>query len=375
MRSKFTQFVISFIDRVVRPISDLRLPIFGLSVSLVPRGAAGAEILMDLRKLLNFVGILVLAWPIQADAQPSVGTRRIGVLMYLEENDSQGKIYLDAFLQGLQKLGWTVGRNLRIDYRWNGGDAERARKYAGELVALAPDVILGAGGAMGVGPLQRATHTIPIVFVQVADAVGAGFVKSLAKPGGNATGFTNFEFDISTKWLELLKQVAPHMTRTAVLRDPNNPSGTGQFGAIQAVAPSLGVEVSPIGLSDAREIESGLNEFGREANGGVIVTPSGLAIVHRHLIIRETTRMKLPAIYPFRFFVADGGLISYGPDVVDQYRRAAGYVDRILKGQKPADLPVQRSTKIDLVINLKTAKALGLTVPQNLLTSADAVVK
>jgi putative tryptophan/tyrosine transport system substrate-binding protein len=228
---------------------------------------------------------------------------------------------------------------------------------------------------MGVGPLQRATHTIPIVFVQVADAVGAGYVKSLAKPGGNATGFTNFEFDISTKWLELLKQVAPHMTRTAVLRDPNNPSGTGQFGAIQAVAPSLGVEVSPIGLSDAREIESGLNEFGREPNGGVIVTPSGLAIVHRQLIIRTTTRMKLPAIYPFRFFVADGGLISYGPDVVDQYSRAAGYVDRILKGQKPADLPVQRSTKVDLVINLKTAEQIGLTIPPNVLARADKVLK
>ena len=329
---------------------------------------------MKLRNLIELVGIIVLAWPIQAHAQPSVGTRHVGVLMYLEENDPQSKIYLDAFVQTLQKLGWTVGRNLRIDYRWTGGDAERVRKYAAELVALAPDVILAAGGSH-VGPLQRATHTIPIVFVQVADAVGGGFVKSLAKPGGNATGFTNFEFDISTKWLELLKQVAPRMTRTAVLRDPNNPNGTAQFGAIQAVAPSLGVEVSPIGLNDAREIEDGLNEFGREPNGGVIVTPSGLAIVHRQLIIRTTTRMKLPAIYPFRFFVDDGGLISYGPDVVDQYRRAAGYVDRILKGQKPADLPVQRSTKIDLVINLKTAKALGLTVPQNLLTSADAVVK
>ena len=330
---------------------------------------------MKLRNLTKLVGIIVLAWPIEAHTQQSVGTRHIGVLTYLEENDPQSKIYLDAFVQTLQKLGWTVGRNLRIDNRWAGGNPERARKYAVELVALAPDVILGAGGAIGVAPLQRATHTIPIVFVQVTDAVGAGFVKSLAKPGGNATGFTNFEFDISTKWLELLRQIAPRMTRTAVLRDPNNPNGTAQFGAIQAVAPSLGVEASPIGLSDAREIEDGLNEFGREPNGGVIVTPNGLAIVHRHLIIRETSRMKLPAIYPFRYFVADGALISYGPDVVDQYRRAAGYVDRILKGQKPADMPVQRSTKVDLVINLKTAKALGLTVPQNLLTSADAVIK
>lgn len=329
---------------------------------------------MDLRKLLKLVGIIVLAWPIQADAQTLAATRRIGILTYLEENDPQSKLYLDAFVQTLQKLGWTVGRNLRIDYRWTGGDAERARKYAAELVALAPDVILVAGGSH-VGPLQRATHTIPIVFVEVADAVGGGFVKSLAKPGGNATGFTHFEFDISTKWLELLKQIAPRMTRTAVLRDPNNPSGSAQFGAIQAAAPSLGVDASPIGLSDAREIEDGLNEFGREPNGGVIVTPNGLAIIHRQLIIRTTTRMKLPAIYPFRFFVTEGGLISYGPDVVDQYRRAGGYVDRILKGQKPADLPVQRSTKVDLVINLKTAKALGLAVPQNLLISADAVVK
>ena len=330
---------------------------------------------MKRRDLMRLVSLMALVWPIQTLAQQPVGTRRIGVLTYLEENDPQSKIDVDAFVQTLQKLGWTVGRNLRIDYRWAGGDADRARKYAAELVALAPDVILGAGGAIGVAPLQRATNTIPIVFVEVTDAVGAGFVKSLAKPGGNATGFTNFEFDISTKWLELLKQIAPRMTRTAVLRDPNNPNGTAQFGAIQAVAPSLGVEASPIGLSDAGEIERGLNEFGREPNGGVIVTPSGLAIIHRQLIIRTTARMKLPAIYPFRFFVVDGGLISYGPDVVDQYRRAAGYVDRILKGQKPADLPVQRSAKVDLAINLKTARALGLTVPQNLLTSADAVIK
>jgi ABC-type uncharacterized transport system substrate-binding protein len=329
---------------------------------------------MKRRYLIKLVSLVVLIWPIQTVAQPQVGTRHIGVLTYLEENDPQSKIYLDAFVQTLQKLGWTGGRNLRIDNRWTGGDPERARKYAAELVALAPDVILAAGGRM-LGPLQGATHTIPIVFVEVSDAVAAGFVKSLAKPGGNATGFTHFEFDISTKWLELLKQVAPRMTRTAVLRDPNNPSGTAQFGAIQAVAPSLGVEASPIGLNNAREIEDGLKEFGREPNGGVIVTPNGLAIIHRQSIIQTTSRMKLPAIYPFRYFVTDGGLISYGPDVVDQYRRAAGYVDRILKGQKPADLPVQRSTKVDLVVNLKTAGALGLTVPQNLLTSADAVIK
>jgi putative tryptophan/tyrosine transport system substrate-binding protein len=329
---------------------------------------------MKRRDLMRLVSLIALVWPIQTLAQPAVGTRRVGVLTYLEENDPQSKIYLDAFVQTLQKLGWTVGRNLRIDYRWTGGDAERVRKYAAELVALAPDVILVAGGSH-VGPLQRATHTIPIVFVQVADAVGGGFVKSLAKPGGNATGFTNFQFDISTKWLELLKQIAPRMTRTTVLRDPNNPSGTAQFGAIQAVASSLGVEVSPIGLNDAREIEDGLNQFGREPNGGVIVTPNALAIVHRQLIIATTTRMKLPAIYPFRFFVADGGLISYGPDVVDQYSRAAGYVDRILKGQKPADLPVQQSTKFDLAVSLKAAKQIGLTIPPNVLAQADRVIK
>ncbi len=329
---------------------------------------------MTRRDWMKLLGLLALLWPIQTLAQPKAGTRHVGVLMYLKENDPESKIYLDAFVQGLQKLGWTGGRNLRIDYRWTGGDAERARKYAAELVALAPDVILTAGGSH-VGPLQRATHTIPIVFVQVADAVGGGFVKSLAKPGGNATGFTNFEYDISTKWLELLKQIAPHLTRIAMLRDTNNPSGTAQFGAIQAVAPSLGVEATPLGLNDAHEIEDGLDEFGREPNGGVIVAPNGLAILHRQLIIRTTARMKLPAIYPFRYFVAEGGLISYGPDVVDQYRNAAGYVDRILKGQKPANLPVQRSTKVELVINLKTAKALGLTVPPNLLGSADAVIK
>jgi putative ABC transport system substrate-binding protein len=329
---------------------------------------------MKRRYLIKLVSLVVLIWPIQTVAQPQVGTRHIGVLTYLEENDTQSKIFRVAYVQSLQKLGWTVGRNLRIDNRWTGGEPERVRKHAAELVALAPDVILAAGGRM-LGPLQQATHTIPIVFVQVADAVGGGFVKSLAKPGGNATGFTNFEFDISTKWLELLKQIAPHMTRTAVLRDPNNPSGTAQFGAIQAVAPSLGVEASPIGLNDAREIEDGLNEFAREPNGGVIVTPNGLAIVHRQLIIRTTTRMKLPAIYPFQFFVADGGLISYGPDVVDQYRRAAGYVDRILKGQKPADLPVQQSTKVELAINLKAAKQIGLTIPPNVLARADKVIK
>ena len=309
-----------------------------------------------------------------AEAQPSDHMRRIGAFMNLEANDPESQVYVAAFVEGLKKLGWTVGGNVRIDYRWTAGDADRIRKYAAELVALAPDVILTVGGSQ-VGPLQQVTRSVPIVFVQVADAVGAGFVKSLARPGGNATGFTNFEFDISAKWLEILKQIAPRMTHTAVLRDPANASGTGQFGAIQAVAPSFGVEVSPLSLHDPGEIERGLTAFGRESNGGLIVTPSSLAIVHRKLIITLAARLRLPAIYPFRYFVTDGGLISYGPDVVDQYRRASGYVDRILKGEKPADLPVQRSTKLELAINLKTAKALGLTVPPMLLTSADAVIK
>jgi putative ABC transport system substrate-binding protein len=321
------------------------------------------------------VALLLLTVAVKAEAQPSERLRRIGVLLYLQEDDPEARTYVAAFLQGLQKLGWIVGRNVQIDYRWTAGDADRVRKYAAELVALAPDVILTAGSAH-VGPLQQATRSVPIVFVQATDPVGAGLVNSLARPGGNATGFTNFELDISTKWLELLKQVAPHLTRVAVLRDPANPSGTGQFGAIQAVAPSFGVEeVRPVGLHDAGEIERGVTAFARESNGGLIVTPSGLAIAHREPIVKLAARHRLPAIYPFRYFVTDGGLISYGPEVVDQYRRAAGYVDRILKGTKPADLPVQQSMKFELAINLKTAKALGLTVPSMLLTSADTVIK
>jgi putative ABC transport system substrate-binding protein len=321
------------------------------------------------------VALLLLAVAVKAEAQPSERLRRIGVLLYLQEDDPEARTYVAAFLQGLQKLGWIVGRNVQIDYRWTAGDADRVRKYAAELVALAPDVILTAGSAH-VGPLQQATRSVPIVFVQATDPVGGGLVNSLARPGGNATGFTNFELDISAKWLELLKQVAPRLTRVAVLRDPANPSGTGQFGAIQAVAPSFGVEeVRPVGLHDAGEIERGVTAFARESNGGLIVTPSGLAIAHREPIVKLAARHRLPAIYPFRYFVTDGGLISYGPDAVDQYRRAAGYVDRILKGTKPADLPVQQPTKFELAINLKTAKALGLTVPSLLLTAADTVIK
>ena len=324
--------------------------------------------------LFWFLISVFLTTSYSAEAQHPERMRRIGALMNLGANDPESQIYIAAFLDGLQKLGWTVGRNVQIDYRWTAGDPSRVRKYAEELVALAPDVILTVGGSH-VGPLQQTTHSLPIVFVQVADAVGGGFVDSLARPGGNATGFTNFEFDISAKWLEVLKQIAPRMTRTAVLRDPTNPSGTGQFGAIQAMAPSFGVEAIPVGLRDASEIERGLTAFAHESNGGVIVTPSSLAIVHRELIITLTGRLRLPAIYPFGYFVTGGGLISYGPDVVDQYRRAAGYVDRILKGEKPADLPVQKSTKVDLVINLKAAKQIGVRIPPNVLARADRVIK
>ena len=326
------------------------------------------------KTLLFVLTAFLLATVSASFAQRTDPTRRIGVLLYLKENDPEGQTYLTAFREGLQKAGWIVGRNLEIEYRWTGGDPRLARKYAAELVALNPQVILTAGGNQ-VGPLQQVTRNIPIVFVQVADAVGAGLVNSLAKPGGNATGFTNGQFDISAKWLEVLTQISPSMKRVAVLRDAANPSGTGQFGAVQAVAPSFGVEASPIGLHDTAEIEHGLTAFAQQSNGGVMVMPNGLAIVHRAFIIAQATRLRLPAIYPFRYFVTDGGLISYGPDVVDQYRRAAGYVDRILKGEKPAELPVQQSTKVDLAINLKAAKQIGLTIPPNILARADKVIR
>jgi putative ABC transport system substrate-binding protein len=277
-------------------------------------------------------------------------------------------------LQGLQQSGWTDGRNVRIDTRWAAGNIDDMRKYAAELVALAPDVIL-ASGSSTVGPLQQATRAVPIVFVQVPDPVGAGFVDSLARPGGNATGFTLFEYGISGKWLELLKQVAPHVTRAAVLRDPLMAAGSGQLGAIQSVAPSFGVELTPLGVRDAGEIERGITAFARGSNGGLIVTASTLATLHRELIITLATRHKLPAVYYFRFFATAGGLISYGPDPIDPFRLAAGYVDRILKGEKPADLPVQAPTRYELVINLKTAKALGLEVPATVLIRADEVIE
>ena len=313
-----------------------------------------------------------VSWPLAARAQERV--RRIGVLMSLAADDPEMKARLAAFMQGLQHLGWIDGRNVRIDTRTTAGDAERIRSYAAELVALAPDVILAAGGQV-VGGLLRATRTVPVVFTQTPDPVGAGFVASLARPGGNATGFTQFEYGISAKWLELLKEIAPNMTRAAVLRDPTIPEGIGQFAIIQAVAPSLGVELRPVDVRDAGEIERAIAAFATSANGGLIVPASGLANVHRELIIALATRHRLPAVYPFRFYVTGGGLISYGPDSIDPHRRAASYVDRILRGEKPADLPVQAPTKFEMVLDLKTAKALGLKVPQSVLARADEVIE
>ena len=308
------------------------------------------------RKFIALIGGAA-AWPLAARAEQGEPMRRIGALMSTAADDPEGQARIAAFQQGLQQFGWTIGRNVRIDSRWPVGDSERTRRYAAELVALAPDVILATGSAAA-APLLQATRTVPVVFVIVPDPVGAGFVNSLARPGGNATGFIQFEYGISGKWLELLKQIAPGVTRAAILRDPAISAGIGQFGAIQAVAPSLGVEASPINVRAADEIERAVADFARAPNGGLIITGSALAIFHRHLIIALAAKHRLPAVYFQRTLVADGGLISYGADVLDQYRRAASYVARILKGEKPADLPVQTPTKYELVINLKTAKAL-----------------
>jgi putative ABC transport system substrate-binding protein len=306
-------------------------------------------------------------------AQPEQ-MRRIGVLMSLAPDDRQGQERLAAFVQRLQELGWIEGRNVRIDIRWAGGGVSGARKYAAELVALAPDVILASGGVV-TGALLQAIRTIPIVFTLTPDPVGAGFVESLARPGGTATGFTLFEYGMAAKWLELLKEIAPRITRVAVVRDAAIAQGTGLFGAIRSIAPSRGLEVTPVNVRDAGEIERTLARFARKSNGGLIVTGSRAAITHRELILTLAARYRLPAIYFGRYFIASGGLISYGVDPIDPHRRAAGYVDRILKGEKPSDLPVQAPTKYELVINLKTAKALGLTVRQSLLTLADEVIE
>jgi ABC-type uncharacterized transport system substrate-binding protein len=326
------------------------------------------------RQVLTLLGGAAASWPLAARAQQRERMRRIGVLTPLAADDPQSQSRMTAFVQGLQQLNWTDGRNVRIDTRWSAADADGIRRNAAELVALAPDVIL-ATGASTVAPLLQATRAVPIVFVVVTDPVGAGFVDSLARPGGNATGFINFEYGISGKWLELLKQIAPGVTRAAVIRDPAVTAGIGQFAAIQSVAPSLGVELNPLNIRDAGEVERAIANFARFSNGGLIVTGSAFAIVHRDLIVTLAARHKLPAVYWDRLLVTGGGLISYGPDIIDQYRRAAGYVDRILKGEKPADLPVQNPTKYELVINLKTAKALGIDIPATLLARADEVIE
>jgi putative tryptophan/tyrosine transport system substrate-binding protein len=314
------------------------------------------------------------AWPLAARAQQSERMRRIGLLVPATVDDSEYQTRLQAFLQGLQQSGWTIGRNVRIDTRWATTKPDDIRRHAAELVALAPEVIV-ASTSVAVAALQQLTHTVPVVFASVIDPVGAGFVESLARPGGNATGFALFEYGMSGKWLELLKEIAPSVKRVAVLRDSTTAAGIGQLGAIQAVAPAFGVELSLISVRDAPEIERAVTAFARGSNDGLIVTPAPSVLINRDLIIAVAARHNLPAVYPFRFFVNGGGLISCGPDLVDQYRLAAGYVDRILKGEKPADLPVQAPTKYELVINLKTAKALGLDVPQSMLARADEVIE
>jgi len=329
---------------------------------------------MRRRDFVVLLGGAAVAWPLAARAQQPEQMRRIGVLTNLVADDPEAQARVGAFLQGLQELGWAVGRNMRIEYRWGAGDADRTRGYAAELVALAPDVIL-TSGASALAPLLQATRSVPVVFAQVPDPVGAGFVNSLARPGGNTTGFITYEYGLSGKWLELLTQIAPSVTRAAVIRDPAVSAGTGQWGAIQAVAPSVRVLVSPVNVRDAGEIERDVAAFAHGSNSGLIVTASALAIRHRNLIVTLAARHRLPAVYYQRGFVTGGGLISYGPDFIDQYRRAAGYVDRILKGEKPSELPVQAPTKYELVINLKTAKALGLTVPPSLLARADEVIE
>jgi putative tryptophan/tyrosine transport system substrate-binding protein len=326
------------------------------------------------RQFITLLGGAAAAWPLAARAQQTERVRRVGVLMSVAAEGPDGQPRLAAFLKGLQALGWTDGRNVRIDLRWGAGDAERTRNFVAELVALGPDVIL-ASGDHPVVALQQATRTVPIVFTMVADPVGAGFVESLAYPGGNTTGFTLYEYNMSAKWLELLKELAPGVKRVAVIREAGTAAGTGQFAGIQAGAPGLGLELSPIGVRDAGEMERAVAAFSRSPNSGMIVTGSAQAAVHRDLIVTLAARHKLPAVYVARFFVTAGGLISYGPDFLDEHRRAAGYVDRILKGEKAADLPVQAPTKYELVINLKTAKTLGLEIPAILLARADEVIE
>jgi putative ABC transport system substrate-binding protein len=329
---------------------------------------------MRRRDFITLLGGAAAAWPLAVRAQQGERIRRIGVLMSVAAEGPEGQARLAAFLKGLQQLGWTDGNNVRIEHRWGAGDAERIRSYAAELVALSPDVILASGDIVGLA-LRQATRTVPIVFTLIADPVGAGLVESLAHPGGNITGFSVYEYSLSGKWLELLKEIAPGVTRAAVLRDPTITAGVGQFAVIQSVASSIGLDVSPVNLCDAGEIERAVTAFSRSPNGGPVVTASALSLVHSALILALAAQHKLPAVYPRRSFVGAGGLIFYGFDALDQVRRAAGYVDRILKGEKPANLPVQAPTKYELVINLKTAKALGLEVPPTLLARADEVIE
>jgi ABC-type uncharacterized transport system substrate-binding protein len=325
------------------------------------------------RAFITLLGGAAVAWPLAANAQQAERVRSIGVLMSIAP-DPEGQARLAAFLQALQALGWTDGLNVRIETRWGAGNIETIRKFAAELIALGPDVILVSGGT-GAGPLLQLTRTVPVVFTQTPDPVGAGFVDSLARPGGNATGFTLSEYGISGKLLEVLKEISPNVTRAAVIRDPAIQQGIGLWSAIQTTAPAFGIEVSPVNMRSAADVEHSMQSFAQLPNGGLIVTGSGLVIVHRELIITQAAKHRLPAVYPLRLFVIEGGLMSYGSDPLDPHRRAAGYVDRILKGEKPADLPVQNPTKYELVINLKTAKALGLTVPETLLARADEVIE
>ena len=326
------------------------------------------------REFIFTLGGAAAAWPLAARAQQAERMRRIGVLLPFAADDAEFQSWVGAFLQGLAQAGWIIGRNIRIETRWTKFDPEDTRKYAAELVALAPDVILATGNST-VGPLLRLTRTVPIVFPLATDPVAAGLVESLARPGGNATGFMSFEIGVSAKWLELLKEIAPGVKRAAVLRTLSTAAGPGYFGVIQAVAPTLGVELRPIDTRDAGEIERAVVAFASEPNSGLIATTGGGVLQHRELIVALAARHRLPAIYAYRSHVMSGGLMSYGLDNLDQYRRAAGYVDRILRGEKPADLPVQAPTKYELVINLKTAKALGLEVPPSLLARADEVIE
>ena len=329
---------------------------------------------MRRREFITVIGAAA-AWPLAGHAQQSERVRRIGVLMSQSPDDPNALAWISAFAQGLQERGWTIGGNVRIEYRWGGGDLDRFRKYAAELVALSPDVIVATAGSI-VGALQQVSRTVPIVFVTVIDPVGGGWVESLARPGGNATGFATYEFSMSGKWLELLKEIAPRVTRVAVIRDPNVPAGSGGLAAIQTVAPSFGMELTPIGVRSADEIERGIATLARSANGGLIVVgPVSSVQLHRNLIIALAARHQLPAVYGSPVWSKMGGLIAYGADALDQYRRAASYVDRILKGEKPADLPVQAPTKYELVINLQAAKVLSLDVPPTLRARADEVIE